>query len=776
MHSHRQVTKEAASGDIVATAASSRPGTQESGPSTWLHENGEGGGGRRSPGLLRIDTHSNLHKRSFDDALDTFRSELKNGLASPTFSHNHLNGHTPNSLTNSRREWQHLESARSSQHQGRRSVFDAELEVDIATMAAQRDQLRGTRNVRGMMAPVISKEEESRNRSATRKLQIPRHRSDSTLDHHSTYETHQDIDLALREQEDANQGDVLGNLVVGRRTGGRGMLGGLSGVGMRPRGDYLDINARGDIMAQSMRRQSLRGSKQSLLEGLEMNGSSRASGDGASPEERLEFRGGDGGEQGYGDSRRKSVPKFIPNSHEDIQILNLQGFMDMNNYDVGGGGGGSRRRHKKKRVRRCSDSGGVLDRAREAYKFNTKPPRRKRSHKSYSSDDDGEMVLRDVDEIDTKVAGLVLGPEKIVGKEPVGHPITLEEAGALRSLLTGSPGQSLPTEWLAQNFIQNSNPNLSYGLIQKKARPCGVLACVQAYLIKVLVFGSTVIQVPIPVSPLRPSQREWQWALSAALTEILWKAGQGQKAILATPGPFPSFTETGTGQWTRDGLTENLIIGEYATPGLLQEAMTRLLPALTSESGPGCVILLYSLILTRGITNIHTDMDPGGGHLINAHGYSSQEIVNLFLVGRAATNTFDGERTIGSDHSADTMVLKGITTRAEIGMLSLFEHYDCYKVGSYLKTPQYPVWVVCCESHYSCLFSRDTTATSDTPASHSFDVYYYDGLAMQEDEIRLTIDLDEDKGDPPIVPPLENCIRTKWKDVAINWNGTDPIL
>lgn len=129
-----------------------------------------------------------------------------------------------------------------------------------------------------------------------------------------------------------------------------------------------------------------------------------------------------------------------------------------------------------------------------------------------------------------------------------------------------------------------------------------MLACVQSYLVKVLVFGSTVVQVPTPVSPLRPSQREWQLALSAALTEILWKAGEGQKAFLATPGPFPSFTETGTGQWTRDGLTENLIIGEYATPGLLQEALNRILPALTAESGPGCVILLYSLILTRGIT------------------------------------------------------------------------------------------------------------------------------------------------------------------------------
>lgn len=43
-------------------------------------------------------------------------------------------------------------------------MFDADLEVDIATMAAQRDQLRGARNVRGMMAPVISKEVRKRER------------------------------------------------------------------------------------------------------------------------------------------------------------------------------------------------------------------------------------------------------------------------------------------------------------------------------------------------------------------------------------------------------------------------------------------------------------------------------------------------------------------------------------------------------------------------------------------------------------------------------------
>ena len=72
-------------------------------------------------------------------------------------------------------------------------------------------------------------------------------------------------------------------------------------------------------------------------------------------------------------------------------------------------------------------------------------------------------------------------------------------------------------------------------------------------------------------------------------------------------------------------------------------------------------------------------MDPGGGHLINAHGYSSQEIVNLLLTGRAFTNTFNGEHKLGNSPQ-ESMVLRGITQKAEIGLLSLFEHYDCYKV------------------------------------------------------------------------------------------------
>ena len=131
--------------------------------------------------------------------------------------------------------------------------------------------------------------------------------------------------------------------------------------------------------------------------------------------------------------------------------------------------------------------------------------------------------------------------------------------------------------------------------------PCGVLACIQSYMMKSLIFGTSIAPTISPVSPLRPSQREWLWALAVSITEILWKAGQGEKAILAMPGSFAHFTEHGVGRYSQDGMTENLTLHEFVEQRDLYEAVTRHLSAFTSETSSGCVVLLYSLILTRGI-------------------------------------------------------------------------------------------------------------------------------------------------------------------------------
>lgn len=58
------------------------------------------------------------------------------------------------------------------------------------------------------------------------------------------------------------------------------------------------------------------------------------------------------------------------------------------------------------------------------------------------------------------------------------------------------------------------------------------------------------------------------------------------------------------------------------------------------------------------------------------------------------------------------------------------------QVGVNLKTPRYPIWLVCSESHFSVLFGLEQSVLTHRDG---FDLYYYDGLANQQEEIRLTV-------------------------------------
>lgn len=130
-------------------------------------------------------------------------------------------------------------------------------------------------------------------------------------------------------------------------------------------------------------------------------------------------------------------------------------------------------------------------------------------------------------------------------------------------------------------------------------------------------------------------------------------------------------------------------------------------------------------------------MDFENCSLIGQHGYCSQELVNLLAIGSAISNTFDNEISL------DGKILKGIPSKCDIGLLSLFEHYDSIKVGSFLKSPKYPVWIVCSESHFSVLFSTCTFLCEEKASNQdkyrNFDLYYFDGLARQDKIVRLSI-------------------------------------
>ena len=67
-----------------------------------------------------------------------------------------------------------------------------------------------------------------------------------------------------------------------------------------------------------------------------------------------------------------------------------------------------------------------------------------------------------------------------------------------------------------------------------------------------------------------------------------------------------------------------------------QELLFACLPTFMAEEGWGIVLLLTSLLLTRGVDKIQGEMDEPNSPLTGLHGYCSQEMVNLILIGEGA--------------------------------------------------------------------------------------------------------------------------------------------
>lgn len=352
-------------------------------------------------------------------------------------------------------------------------------------------------------------------------------------------------------------------------------------------------------------------------------------------------------------------------------------------------------------------------------------------------------------------------------------PIDLSVAKDIKTLLFGSSLCCFNEEWKLQSFAFNDAASLKYGIVQNKGGPCGVLAAVQGCVLQKLLFegdsGASCAR------QLQPSNAHRTHCLALAIADIVWRAGGHERAVVTLASGTQQFSPAG--KYKADGILETLILHSLTC---YEELVTFLQQSIHQfEAGPyGCVLLTLSAILSRSTELVRQDFDVPTSHLIGSHGYCTQELVNLLLTGKAVSNVFNDVVELDSGDGNITL-LKGIATRSDIGFLSLFEHYNVCQVGCFLKTPRFPIWVVCSESHFSVLFSLQLELLRDWRTERLFDLYYYDGLANQQEQIRLTIDttqtVPEDK-DNDLVPPLELCIRTKWKGASVNWNGSDPIL
>ncbi|CAH1238895.1 MINDY4B [Branchiostoma lanceolatum] len=447
----------------------------------------------------------------------------------------------------------------------------------------------------------------------------------------------------------------------------------------------------------------------------------------------------------------------------------------------------ARREARAKTRPKTSENGGSsrMDKLKERLKsledsFDDDGVDNSKSRKSTSSSSNtkkfGDLEMGDVDDLEDDLGDLALSaPAPSIKPLADAQPITAETATELKTLLFGSASEQFNAEWRNQSLSFCETEGLRFGIVQNKGGPCGALAAIQACMLKRLLFGEARNKTANAHRLLSPDSRLRSESLALGLADLLWRAGRKKLAVVAMPSGRKQFQ--GGARYRQDNLTETLMLNSVDSQEDL-EAFIKQNISLFETNQYATILVLYSAILSRTIDHVISDMDEPTTKLIGAHGYCTQEMVNLFLTGKAVSNVFNDTVELDSG-GGETMILRGVGSRSEIGLLSLFEHYGSCQVGTYMKTPRYPIWVVCSESHFSVLFCLRKELMNDWKYERRFDLYYYDGLARQDEQIRLTVDNlhpYEPPGEGELVPPLEHCIRTKWNDATVDWNGTDPIL
>lgn len=392
-------------------------------------------------------------------------------------------------------------------------------------------------------------------------------------------------------------------------------------------------------------------------------------------------------------------------------------------------------------------------------------------------DDRGEHLPRtflpinnDVEVSDVAFQDTYIDPLVITSQRTTFRPITRQEAVELKELLFGTRTGTFGEEWASQGFTFTKSNAVPYGLLQKKGGPCGVLAAVQAYMIKELLWPKGATQDANP-GDLQVDVPRRNAALTRALAFILWQAGDSKEVVVANPTGV-NVTRS-DGHLASDGIIDTLTLSTFKSKAAVQEYYSSCIFKLQEENCSSCVTFLISVLMTHGLKRIREEMDDENSSLIGKHSHCNQEVVNLLLVGKAVTNIFNNEVSFGRE---ETTVLRGITSRSNIGLLSLYEHYKSCQVGSYYKDPKYPIWIVLSENHFSVLFAKSFVALE--PGEERFDLFYYDGMNKQEEEVRLTLDptVGITNEDVVMTPPLELCIRTRWKGALVSWNNAEPLL
>lgn len=363
-------------------------------------------------------------------------------------------------------------------------------------------------------------------------------------------------------------------------------------------------------------------------------------------------------------------------------------------------------------------------------------------------------------------------------KEPKGELISFRVAYTLRMLLFGSCLTSFSPAWREQTLVFYQPGH--YALKFHKDGPVEVMASLQAHVLKNLVFPLKEDSQLEDSWKLTPNPFKQKEILLVALCDMIWSVGQERFAIIALLVGESHFVPEYT--YINDKITEKMVLFKFFRKDDLSIFLQQKLELFQDSDFCGCICLLYSLILTRGLANFYEDCSEmkQGVLEFNETQERSQSVINLCLYGKAVPNNFNRDTEVYDKHTEKMILCRGIEKRSIFGFLTYAEHVDKakFEVGSCLKTPRYPIWVCNNNNTVSVLFSTKRGLLSDWKLERRFDLHVFQGvpkhIVTSEIDVRLTIDtiqvlhMDPDEED---ISTLEETIRTKWCSAVIKWNG-----
>ncbi|XP_049953550.1 ubiquitin carboxyl-terminal hydrolase MINDY-3 homolog [Schistocerca serialis cubense] len=295
------------------------------------------------------------------------------------------------------------------------------------------------------------------------------------------------------------------------------------------------------------------------------------------------------------------------------------------------------------------------------------------------------------------------------------------EINEIKRLLWGTIKDDVFRRW-AQGFCFSSDEPTA--LVQNHGGPCAVIAPVQAFILR------NIITEPVGNNWREVEQDTQNELLVGAICEILVQAARqnGGRFVLVDTCDSPTATPSpSTDSPTLDHSSVDYI-EQPADESCCQKQFHAHLRVLTFENKEevetfylqriytlqgtyGVLLFLYSVIMTKGVEQIMAEVnDPAEPFIDDTYGYGSQSLINLMLTGRAVGNVWDHEQDVGG------LKLLGIDRQSEIGFLAYLEHMRYLEVGSFLKNPKNPVWVLESETHLTVLFSFEKRLVSlETP-------------------------------------------------------------